>query len=274
VVTSEQAIRRRLRSRVNGPALSDYIAQLERDGASFLEALRRIVETPGLGRYFRGGAAAALKEAGHPEVIEFLISEFLREPEKNCFWEAAQSLEEMGDKRATAAFVRALNDPDQEHRYAAAHVLGWMKDKRAVMPLIRVLEDQSQPPFVRGEAAESLSYLRSFRPIPALIRALGEDHVAIRFWSVFALGSIRDRETWKGGTNDPRVVPALESVLEDTTVLPTYWSVGREALAMLGRLTPTNPDYKKRLAAELNAVLDDPDACHEDRSWAHCFSDG
>lgn len=97
---------------------------------------------------------------------------------------------------------------------------------RGIRPLIAILSDRSQPVSVREEAAESLAYYDSPRPIPALLAALGDISPEVRFWSVFALGSLRKRHP------DPRIVPALQGLLSDDAVANGNWSVGREAAEM------------------------------------------
>ena len=65
--------------------------------------------------------------------------------------------------------------------------------------------------------------------IAPLISALKQPSVRIRFWAVFASDA-----TCLGNT---RVVQALELMLDDHDVLPgNCWSVGKEALAMLGSM--------------------------------------
>jgi hypothetical protein len=60
----------------------------------------------------------------------------------------------------------------------------------------------------------------------------------MRFWAVFALRGIGQWQRARGGA-DRRVVAALERMLSDEDVAPgNWWSVGREALAMLGNLEP------------------------------------
>jgi HEAT repeat protein len=112
-----------------------------------------------------------------------------------------------------------------------------------------------------------LAYLHSKASIPPLISVLSDPDVRIRFWAVFALGSIRNRRTWRH--TDRSVVAALESVLSDDAIPPgNWWSVGREALAMLGRLDPPESRYQEQLDREIQRVRSDPDASPEDRRWA------
>jgi HEAT repeat protein len=251
------------------PALKDHAARLQQEGLTLKEALYRIVKTPGAGRDVRGGAAAALRRAGHPECVDILLNDFSSATEQQLIWEAGQSLETAGAKKAVGPLSRGLYDSDPERRYVAAHILGWLENRRAVAPLIRSLEDPAQLELVRGMCAESLAYLGSTRAIPSLIRSLRDPSVHVRFWSVFALGSTRS-PSWEP-IKDCRIKPALESVLLDAAVLPGYWSVGREALAALGTGRPTVKRYKARLRAGMMHVFGNPDAPPEDRMWAECY---
>ena len=130
---------------------------------------------------------------------------------------------------------------------------------------MRALADQSQPQPVREEAAESLAYSHYAPAISVLIPVLDDPDVRIRFWAVFALGGIcRFRA-------DPRAVAALERMLGDQEVPPgNWWSVGREALAMLA---PMLPEYRVKLQVETERVRSDPDSSPDDRRWAEGYDE-
>ncbi len=154
---------------------------------------------------------------------------FLAQTEKIELWETALTIEHSGDQAAVPRLVSALNDRNPERRHAAARALGWIwpVGRRAARALVGTLLDKSQPQPVREEAAESLAYSHYKGAIDPLIAVLSEPDVRIRFWAVFAVGGQRDPV-------DPRVIRALEGMLADEEVAPgNWWSVGREALAML-----------------------------------------
>jgi HEAT repeat protein len=112
--------------------------------------------------------------------------------------ETAITFEQLGDVRSVTHLARALNDPNHHRRYAAARALGWIRPagSRSATALINALTDVSQSIEVREEAAESLAYHDSSRAIPPLISVLTDSDVRLRFWAVFALGSIRNRRTF------------------------------------------------------------------------------
>ncbi|MGA2434416.1 MAG: HEAT repeat domain-containing protein [Bryobacteraceae bacterium] len=135
---------------------------------------------------------------------------------------------------------------------------------------MNAVTDVSQPVAVREEAAESLTYLYSPRAIPALISVLTDPDVRVRFWAVFALGGIRNRRTYKHP--DRSVIPALDALLSDQAVPPgNWWSIAREALAMLGNLNPPEDRYRDQLAQEIERMINDPGASPEDRRWAEFY---
>ena len=61
-------------------------------------------------------------------------------------------------------------------------------------------------------------------------------------------------------------------MLDDHEVIPgNWWSISREAQAMLG---PLSPVYSARLDEETRRVLADPQVSPEDRRWAECYTAG
>jgi len=97
------------------------------------------------------------------------------------------------------------------------------------MPLLLALKDRSEVVTVRAQAAESLGNLlgcghprtRRYRKAERwLIYALCDPAPEIRFWSAFALGTMRSY----------RALPRLEVLAAvDTAVCPGWWTVQDEA---------------------------------------------
>jgi HEAT repeat protein len=249
------------------------VQRYERDGLGLGYALRTIVTDPGAGWMDRGEAACVLAIADDGGVTEHLLKQFFSQEGKDELWETALSLERLGDVRSVRPLIGALNDLNHHRRHAAARALGWIprSGSRAASGLIKALTDVSQPLAVRAEAAESLANLYSSRAIPPLISVLTDSDVRIRFWAVFALGSIRNRRTFRH--TDRSVIPALEAMLSDHAVPPgNWWSVAREALAMLGELDPPEERYRDQLAHEIQRVVDDSNASPEDRRWVKFYA--
>lgn len=243
-------------------------------GLSLGDALRAIVGDPRAGWLTRVEAGRLLQVANPGLATEDLLEQFFSlERKKDELWEIALTLEHLRDRHAVAPLISALKDLNQGRRKAAARALGWISKPgiRAVDALIDALSDPSQPPAVREEAAESLAYLHSSRAIPPLISGLSDSDVRIRFWAVFALGSIRNRRTFCH--SDRRVVPALERMLTDHAIPPgDFWSISREALSMLAGLDPPEAPYADQLNDEINRVIADPKSTAADRRWAEFYN--
>lgn len=207
--------------------------------------------------------ASLLADAGDREIVPALLELFFRQTEKDAIYRTALAIEGLSDRRAVAPLIKALiEDRNPHRRRAAARALGWMSrpGRAAALALGQCLADPSQPQEAREEAAESLAYVGNRETIEPLTAALRDPDVRIRFWAVFGLGGRH--------LGDSRVIRALESVLDDDEIPPgNWWSVGREALAMLAH----NRHYKPRIKRELEQILADPNATAEDRRWARSY---
>jgi HEAT repeat protein len=170
---------------------------------------------------------------------------------------------------AIPALVRALKDNDETRREAAAYALGMFgAGTRAVNALVRVVSDDTQPAVIRGAAAESLH--GQVGALRALIAGLSDPVIAVRFWSVWSLGGLLRT------AHRATVIPALEKMLADNSIYPGYWSVSKEALAILGWEALAIPGWPsgsesrhaQQFQAEVDRVRNDPAASDEDRRWA------
>lgn len=250
--------------------IATAVAKLERQGLSLTEALRAVsLDTSLAGR---ATAAAILSDAGDDLAVRSQLELFFQQTEKDDLFITALTLEHLSDLRAVQPLVRALLEDENPHRRrGAARALGWMgwPGRAAVRALGRCVADPVQPQPAREEAAESLSYVGTRETIDALISALSDPDAGLRFWAVFGLGGTYRR------CGDNRCVAALESMLGDNEVAPgnCWWSVGKEALAMLGTSPRRPADYRSRLEAQIQQVLTDPNASAADRRWADCYSD-
>jgi HEAT repeat protein len=209
-------------------------------------------------------------ESKSREAVANLLNLFFTQTDKIELWKTALRIERCGDRGVVRRLIAALDDENPYRRHAAARALGWIDNAgpSAAKALIAALLDPSQPQPVREEAAESLAYSRYKEAIPPLISVLAEPDVRMRFWAVFAIGSIAYSRAKRGG--DRRVVvEALELMLSDEEMPPgNWWPVGREALAMLGKL---DPRYKEMLAVEIARVRSNPDSPPHDLRWANFY---
>jgi hypothetical protein len=270
---------RRMRGHERSPALA--VAKIELRGFPLVKALWTVMLDPAQSHFHRATIGRLLSVTGDSRPVQALLKLFFEQSEKNDLYTTALTLEEFGDRRAVPSLIRALmSDGNPHRRHAAARALGWIRrpGRAAALALARCLVDDTQPQPAREEAAKSLAYVGSPGTIEPLISVLNDPDVRIRFWAVFGLGG--------SCRADARAVQALESMLDDNEVPPGnwWWSVGKEALAMLGSLAdrldsaggvsmrPRLANYKARLDAEIQRVFSDADASVEDRRWAEGYT--
>lgn len=105
----------------------------------------------------------------------------------------------------------------------------------------------------------------AYKTVDACIRCLDDPDPEARFWAVFALGQlVQFRPAFHS-----RAIAALQPMTSDAGQVPSYWSVGHEARAMLEDFIP-----EQRVTGELEraAILADPDAPDDLRRWAEFYS--
>jgi hypothetical protein len=263
----ERRIRKRLRV-LGDVALA--VARLERQGYSLVDAIGAVVIDPARFQHDRAAAGRLLEIAEDGRAVRLLLDLFFAQEGKDEMYVTALTMEELNDARAVGPLIRALLEDDNPHRrHAAARALGWIRPagRGAALALARCVADAGQPQAAREEAAESLAYAGRVETIDALISVLTDSDVRIRFWAVFGLGG-----SCRG---EARAVRALESMLGDEDVPPgNWWSVGREALAMLGKLRFAGNPYVEKLAEEIRRISADPAVGEEERRWAECYDFG
>ncbi len=158
-----------------------------------------------------------------------VLSNILKGDQPDLAWNAAIALGNLGGESATKILSgvasRKLGD---EIRLAAVHGLGITGDKGAESILVELLANPSEPAQLRAEAAEALAFCGrgSRNTSAALMTALNDPHVQVRFFAAYALGVL----------GDPNAIPALKNRLDDEGSVPGYGSVGEEAAAALRQL--------------------------------------
>ncbi len=239
-------------------------------GAPVEAALRKVITDPSLGYFSRGTAARILAIAKPGAAEDRLLDQLWSQQEERALFQTALAIEATQDARVIRRLIAVLQDRDPSRQLAAARALGWVDHKgnaRVARVLTEVLADTSRTPAVRAEAAHSLAYQHSNRAIPALLAALSDPDDLIRFWAVVSLGFIKNRRSNR--QSDPRVVPALESMLNDKAAPESVWtSVGREALWQLAHRNPNLPNYVEMLHEETERILSDPSSTEKQRAWA------
>lgn len=149
--------------------------------------------------------------------------------------ELSRELAESGRPQVFREFLwRMHSHPSPEVRYWSCYWLIWEHTPTA--EFIEVLEREEEYPEIRAQAAEGLAnaleccsprFAWFRRAETALIRALEDPAVQVRWWASFALGSAKSK----------KAVPRLrELAAQDHAVLPGWWAVAEEAEDALSRI--------------------------------------
>ena len=149
---------------------------------------------------------AGLKPA---DIISFHLSVFVSN-DFELVKRSSLALGCLGSKSTTRPLLKILrNSPSWQSRMFAAATLMELRDKRAVLPLIAVAENVAEDERVRDEAVEALRSSSACNQI-----ALSHGHAS-----------------------DARVLPALERLSRDETILPGgQVCIGADAIAALGHV--------------------------------------
>jgi HEAT repeat protein len=98
-----------------------------------------------------------------------------------------------GDSRPVEALIEMLMADTDPMKAAAAKALGWIGDHRAVAPLLIALNDSEPQSAVREVAAEALGRIGDPSAVSALVYALNDDNEWVRRAAAVALGDLGDR---------------------------------------------------------------------------------
>jgi hypothetical protein len=158
-------------------------------------------------------------------------------------WQIGADLQDqVGEEGARASGARRgllmsplmRTDVEVDVRAQAAYRLRWLFDLRACEPLMEVLENRAETARVRAEAAEGIGFLLNLsdrrsrlfkRATRLLIETLRDPAPEIRFWSCYALGTMRARAA----------LPELRRLAEtDDAMCPGWWLVREEAGDAIG----------------------------------------
>lgn len=212
-------------ARANVQKMVDSIA---RAGGTSFGALLALAIDSRVSSDTRYGTIWVLGQLGNRRAVPALISA-LKDKSPILRAEAARQLGLIQGKRAIVPLAEVLcTDVDAEVRKAAAYALGYLQDPRSFDALSGALRDLSQPPLVRGMAAEQLASFSKFAAIPPLIAALHDPSAEVRFWAAYALGAIGSVEA----------LPDLEQLAAtDTASVPGWWSIAREAREAIEHIT-------------------------------------
>ena len=176
-------------------ALSDEDWEIRREAAYALGKIGGIYAVDGLigclqndvHREVRCTAAESLGEIGDRRAITALL-----EGTKASYWEirkaAVESLEEIGDPSVIDGLIACFHDDHVEVRRSAVEAAGEMENVRAVRPLMDMLDDEDWE--IRRSSAEALSEIGDPAAASGLIDHLKEPHPEVRESIVEALGEL------------------------------------------------------------------------------------
>src|SRR3954471_17794718 len=214
---------RRLRG--NDALLRSAVERKMKGGASLPEALQAIVLDRGDPPQ-RAAAVGLLPPPLRRSCLLTLARHLAEDVEGDDFLPIANIFRFLNDPVGVAFFVTALTDANPQRRYAAAYALGLLRPgKRVIDSLIRVVAHARELLSVGGVTAESLNGYTD--AVPALVSAVNDNAVDVRFWAVWALGAQSGKQLQQ------KLEPLLAAKLLDEAIYPGFWSVGLEALAML-----------------------------------------
>lgn len=126
-----------------------------------------------------------------------------------------------------------LRHPDADTRRDVAYLLAQWGDQRTVGVFLTVVADPGAEPEIRGLAAEALGFDLQFAPEASALRSravatlrtcLTDAAPAVRFWSLYALGTLDARDA-RGDV--------AKLVGDDAIFREGFWSVGDEAREVL-----------------------------------------
>ena len=196
-------------------------------GATSVRGLTRLATDKSSRPHVRNLACWALGHLGAEGSMRALTNALREDTDKTIPFTAAHALIELRPPRLARALTTALvKGKHASNREAAAMALGEIRARDGVGPLLNIVRDSVETPSVRGRAAEALGSIRDPRAIGPLIECLRQSPPSVRFWSVFALGKI----------GDPRALPHLRALTSDDTVVPNWWSIGKEARDAIRRI--------------------------------------
>ncbi len=134
-----------------------------------------------------------------------------------------------------AEVIDILHNAEGKHnRTEAAYTLSWMYGKNpryyrilAVTALLEAFNNLSQPESLRAQSLEGFVLQEPKRRTKlwlrienAILSALSEESVEIRFWACYAAGNIKLKSA----------LPRLKELAEqDTRIYPSWWRVSEEA---------------------------------------------
>ncbi len=225
-------------SRAIRDRIARQIDESRAQGLDAFEALLKAAQTQGEDADLRAVVCWILGQLGKKRAAPALIMA-LDSSATNVVREAARSLGLIRSKKALQPLIAVLQrseDPDRQE--AAAYGLGILGDRRALETLTRTLGNPEGCPRVRGCCAEALATLGDPTASFALLATLDDPAVEVRFWSVYALGQLKEQ----------RAIPRLERLARtDPAELPGWGTVSAEAAESLALIRSGSGGWTEHL---------------------------
>lgn len=159
-----------------------------------------------------------------------LLTEIIEAGEKQLCEQASFSLTllENSKKNVKSLICIMLKGKNMRGRIAAAYALSFIDSKKAAGSFFEIATDDRENVNLRAQVIEGLGYYLQFnknKRVLNLIRKLLESrNVKIRFWSIFAVGTARDKVS----------LPILSYIAKNNkSICPGWWSVRKEALGAI-----------------------------------------
>lgn len=211
----------------------------------------------------RMAAANVLGRLGDRDATPALVKR-LDDPDPRVRLRAATACGSIGDPRSVDALVELLSDDRREVKRAAADALAAIGTDRSLNVLRRLLDDDSET--IRWVVVSALGEASSARPVTDLATALGDESANVRRAAVFSIiGLLSNAPRRQSHRVREAVVSELAAVDDDVVVGPLVELLEesvqrpqrRNAAWLLGRVTPDG--RAEPVVDALVAVLDDDD---------------
>lgn len=169
-----------------------------------------------------------------------LAENFRHEKDKIWLFELAKVLMEINSKKSVEILIDiTLNDTNNIRREAAAYALSFIRDRKAAKAFIKIVKNEKENIDLKAQAIEGLAYYFEFRKknntvLGILRRLLKHKNVKIRFWTVFAIATLKDKKS---------ISRLKELTRKDNSVCPGWWSIKKEAKSAIHKIETGNwPD--------------------------------
>jgi len=210
------------------PHTTRHIIALRRAGVRTYNDL--IEKLPRLRKSERGTAVWLLGRVNRRSGVPVLLQVLVDDRVQSIRWDAAVSLSLLGGQRAIRGLLALARDHtnDDDIRAAATHALAMSYEESALDFFVRTFADSAEHTEVRVQAAEGIAAVlghcdrrtrRWRRAADVLLPLLSDQEVEIRFWAVFAAGSLRVTKARR----------RLRALTRDRGRASMGWSVAEEA---------------------------------------------